>query len=60
MIASWSTLQQIHGKADQFLNKDTIEVLSNHDTQNVFCDVLPCEDGGEMAKPSFLEATCKV
>jgi hypothetical protein len=61
MIASWSILKQIHGKADQFPNKDTIEVLSNHhDTKNVFCYVLLGEDGGEMAEPSFLEATCKV
>jgi hypothetical protein len=61
MIASWSVLWQIHGKADGFPNKDTIEVLLNHhDTQNLFCYVLPGEDVGAMAKPSFLEATCKV
>jgi hypothetical protein len=61
MIASWSILQQIHGKADPFLNEDTIEVLSNHhDTQNVFCYALPGEDVGATAQPSFLEATCKV
>ena len=60
MIASWSIFQQIHEKADQFPNKNTIEVLSNHHyTKNVFCYVLPGEDGGEMAEPSFLGATCK-
>jgi hypothetical protein len=52
MIASWSILQQLHGKTDQFPNKNT--------TQNVFSSVLPSEDEGEIAKPSFLEATCKV
>jgi hypothetical protein len=61
MIASWSILWPLHGKTDQFLNKDTINVLSNHhDTQNMFCSVLPSEDGWEIDKPTFLEATCKV
>jgi hypothetical protein len=60
MIASWSVLQQNHGKADPFPIKDTIEVLSNHhETQNLFCYVLPGEDVGAMAQPSFLESTCK-
>ncbi len=39
-------------------NKGTIEVLSNHqDTQAMFVSVLPSEDGGEIDKPTFLEAT---
>jgi hypothetical protein len=60
MIASWSILQSLHAKTDQFPNKDTIDVLSNHqDTQAMFASVLPSEDGGEIAKPTFLEATCK-
>jgi hypothetical protein len=60
MIASWSILWSIHGKTDQFQNKDTIEVLSiHHDTQAMFASVQPSEDGGEIAKPTFLEATCK-
>jgi hypothetical protein len=42
-------------------NKGTIEVLSNHqDTQAMFVSVLPSEDGGEIDKPTFLEATCKL
>ncbi len=60
VIASWSNLWSLHGKADQFANKDTIEVLSiHHDTQAMFASVLPSEDGGEIPKPTFLEATCK-
>jgi hypothetical protein len=60
MIASWRILQSIREKPDQFPNKDTIEILSiHHDTQNVFCYMLPSEDGGEIAKPTFLEAACK-
>jgi hypothetical protein len=55
MIASWSILQPLHGRRDQFPNKDSIKVLSNHhDTQNMFASVLQSEDGGKIAKPSFL------
>jgi hypothetical protein len=40
--------------------KIPIEVLSiHHDPQAMFASVLPSEDGGEIAKPTFLEATCK-
>jgi hypothetical protein len=61
MIASWNILQSLPGKTDQFPNKDTINVLSNHhDTQAMFAPVLPSEDGGEIVKPTFLEATCKL
>ena len=61
MIASWSIIWQLHGKTDQFPNKETISVLSNHqDTQAMFGSVLPSEDGGEIDKPAFLEATCKL
>jgi hypothetical protein len=61
MIASWSILWPLHGKTDQFPNKDTINVLSNYqDTQAMFVSVLPTEDGGEIDKPTFLEATCKL
>jgi hypothetical protein len=61
MIASWSILWQLHGKTDQFPNKDTIDVLSNYqDTQTMFVSVIPTEDGGEIDKPTFLEATCKL
>jgi hypothetical protein len=61
MIASWSILWPLHGKTDQFPNKETINVLSNHqDTQAMFVSVLPSEDGGEIDKPTFLEATCKL
>jgi hypothetical protein len=60
MIASWSILQPLHGKTDQFPNKDTIKNLSNHHTQTMFGSVLLSEDGGEIDKPTFLEATCKV
>jgi hypothetical protein len=60
MIASWSILWSLHAKTDQFPNKDSIEVLSiHHDTQAMFASVLPSEDGGEIAKPTLLEATCK-
>jgi hypothetical protein len=59
MIASWSILQSLHAKTDQFPNKDSIDVLPNHqDTQAMFAAVLPSEDRGEIAKPTFLEATC--
>jgi hypothetical protein len=61
MILSWHILQQLHGKTDHFPNKDTINVLSNYqDTQAMFVSVLPTEDGGEIDKPTFLEATCKL
>jgi hypothetical protein len=61
MIASWSILWLLHGKTDQLPNKETISVLSNHqDTQAMFGSVLPSEDGGEIDKPTFLEASCKV
>jgi hypothetical protein len=61
MITSWSILQPHHGKMDQFPNKETFNVLSNHqDTQAMFVSVLPSEDGGEIDKPTFLEATCKL
>jgi hypothetical protein len=61
MIASWSILWQLHGKNNQFPNKDTIDVLSNYqDTQAMSVSVLPTEDGGEVDKPTFLEATCKL
>jgi hypothetical protein len=61
MIASWSIIQQLHGKNDQFHNKDTINVLSNYkDTQVMFVSVRPTEDGREVDKPTFLEATCKL
>jgi hypothetical protein len=61
MIASWSIIWQLHGKNNQFPNKDTINVLSNYqDTQAMFVSVLPTEDGGEVGKPTFLEATCKL
>jgi hypothetical protein len=61
MIASWSILWQLHGKTDQVPNKETIDVLSNHqDAQAMFVSVLPSEDGGEIDKPTFLEATCKL
>jgi hypothetical protein len=60
MIASWNILWSLYAKADQFPNKDTVEVLSiHHDTQAMFASVLPSEDGGEIAKPTLLEATCK-
>jgi hypothetical protein len=61
MIASWSILQPLHGKPDQFPNKETINVLSNHqDTQAMFVSVPASEDGGVIDKPTFLEATCKL
>jgi hypothetical protein len=61
MIASWSILWQLHGKTDQFPNKDTIDILSKYqDTQAMFVSVLPTEDGGEIDKPTFLEATFKL
>jgi hypothetical protein len=61
MIASWSIIRQLHGKNDQFPNKDTIDVLSNYqDTQAMFVSVLATEDGREVDKPTFLEATCKL
>jgi hypothetical protein len=61
MIASWSILWQLHGKTNQFPNKDTINILSNYqDTQAMFVSVLPTEDGGEIDKPIFLVATCKL
>jgi hypothetical protein len=61
MIASWSILWLLHGKTFQFPNKVTINVLSNHqDTQAMFVSVLPSEDGGDIDKPTFLEATCKL
>jgi hypothetical protein len=61
MIASWSILRQLHGKTDQLPNKDTINILSNYqDTQAMFVSVLQTEDGGEIDKPTFLEATCKL
>jgi hypothetical protein len=61
MIASWRILQQLHGKTNQFPNKVTINVLSNHqDTQAMFVSVLTSEDGGKIDKPTFLEATCKL
>jgi hypothetical protein len=61
MIASWSILWQLHGKTDQFPNKDTIDVLSNYqDTQAMFVSVLPTKDGGEIDKKHFLRqhASC--
>jgi hypothetical protein len=61
MIASWSIIWQLHGKNDQIPNKDTIDVLSNYqDTQAMFVSVLATEDGREVDKPTFLEATCKL
>jgi hypothetical protein len=61
MIASWSIIQQLHGKNDQFPNRDTINVLSNYqNTQAMFVSVIPTEDGGEADKPTYLEATCKL
>jgi hypothetical protein len=61
MIASWSIIRQLHGKNNQFPNKDTINVLSNYQyTEAMFVSVLPTENGGEDDKPVFLEATCKL
>jgi hypothetical protein len=61
MIASWSILRQLHGKTNQLPNKDTINILSKYqDTQVLFVSVLPTEDGGEIDKPTFLGATCKL
>jgi hypothetical protein len=54
-----SILQPLDGKTNQFPNKDTIYVLSNHqDSQVLFASVLSSEDGGEIDKPTFLEAKC--
>ncbi len=59
MIASWSIFWSLHGKMDQFPNKHTIEVLSNHhNTQNMFGSVLPSEDG-EVHKPSARNISSK-
>jgi hypothetical protein len=61
LIASWSIIWQLHGKNNQFPNKDTIDVLSNYqDTQAMFVSVLASEDGRDVDKPTFLEATCKL
>jgi hypothetical protein len=61
MIASWSIIRQLHGTSDQFPNNDTINVLSNYqDTLAMFLSVIATEDGREVDKPTFLEATCKL
>ncbi len=55
MIASWSILQPLHGKTDQFPNKETIDLLSNNqDTQAMFGYVLPSEDRGRLISQHFL------
>jgi hypothetical protein len=61
MIASWSIIWQLHEKNYHISNKDTSDVLSNYqDTQAMFVSVLATEDGREVDKPTFLEATCKL